>query len=255
MTTSSSNLLGDEIEEDWPSEAPAVAAIVPAYNEVRRVGRVLEALSGTERFQEIIVVDDGSTDGTDRVVTRFESVAYLRNETNMGKSYSMQRGVEATDVPVLFFCDADVEGLNPKTIGEMLNPVLNDEADMFIGIRNNTMQKAFTTFAINSGERALKRELWDDLPSFYKHRYRIETGLNYLAKLRGARIKYKILEHYHSIKELKHGVIKGTLLRWWMNYDVALAILRSRTIDRYTIGRTPLKRHGGVQIRAGLQRL
>ncbi len=224
------------------TQSPVVAAIVPAYNEVRRIGRVLEALTSTETFQEIIVVDDGSTDCTCEVVKGFKGVRYLKNPRNMGKAFSMERGVNATNVPVIFFCDADVEGLSPETVREIVDPVLNDEVDMFIGIRNNRMQKAFTTFAINSGERALKRKLWDELPSFYKHRYRIETGLNYIAKLRGARINYKIFEHYHTIKEVKNGFVKGTFFRWWMNFDVLMAIIRSRTIDRFRLKKTPLDR-------------
>ena len=87
-----------------------VAAIVPAYNEALRIGKVLEPLSRTKVLKEIIVVDDGSTDETSQVVSKFKNVRYLKNLKNMGKSYSMERGVNETRLPIIFFCDADVEG-------------------------------------------------------------------------------------------------------------------------------------------------
>lgn len=226
-------ILSDQEISKEEKNKNAVAAIIPAYNEEQRIAKVLDTLTKTKLLKEIIVVDDGSTDNTGAVVKEFKSVKYLKNSRNMGKSFSMEKGVNATQVPIIFFCDADVEGLTPESVEEIINPVLNREYVMFIGLRSNLLQKLFKLFAINSGERALKRELWEELPRYYKHRYRIETGLNYIAQLRGERIGYKIFKHYHTVKEFKHGIIKGTLLRLWMNFDVTMALLRSRIVDRF----------------------
>ena len=95
------------------------------------------------------------------------------------------------------------------------------------------MQKVYTPFAINSGERALRREIWLRLPKYYKHRYRIETGLNYFVRRHGRGLGYKIFPYFQTLKEKKYGFFKGTFLRWWMNFDVAIAIIRANTIDLF----------------------
>ncbi len=94
-------------------------------------------------------------------------------------------------------------------------------------------KKSVKKFAINSGERVLKRRTWEKLPSYYKHRYRIECGLNNFVKFHGRGFGYKIFPYYQTLKEKKYGFIKGTFLRWGMNFDVFIAILKSNFIDRF----------------------
>ncbi len=159
-----------------------IAAIIPAYNEGSRIGNVLKVLSETEILDEIIVVNDGSSDNTSENVRKFAKIKLLENDKNMGKAYSLQRGIDSTDANILFFCDADLKNLTPKIVTEIIKPVINGQYDMYVGVRNNAMQKAITLFALNSGERALRRELWDRLPEKFKYRYRIEAGLNFTAK-------------------------------------------------------------------------
>ena len=203
----------------------SVAAIIPAYNEGERIGLVLDVLSNTKIIQEIVVIDDGSTDTTSEVVKRYQKVILLRNEKNRGKSYSMQRGVEATKSSILFFCDADLEKLTPKIVEQIITPVKNNTVSMFIGLRNNLMQKSILLFALNSGERALRREIWEKLPKQFKYRYRIEAGLNYIANSQGKGYDYKIFDYYQTLKEKKYGFMQGTILRWWMNLDVGWAYI------------------------------
>ena len=219
-------LIGDFFEENdifEPNKKEKIAAIVPSYNEAERIGNVLKVLTKTRILDEVIVIDDSSNDNTKDVVKKFNSVKYIRNKENMGKGYSMDTGVKNTKADIIFFCDADVIGLTPEIIEDTIKPVSNNEADMFIAIRGNIMQKTVKLFAINSGERALRREIWENLPKFYKHRFRIEAGLNYYVKKYGSGLGYRIFSHSQPIKEIKYGFLKGTFLRWWMNFDVLLA--------------------------------
>lgn len=209
-----------------------VTAIVPAYNEEARLGSVLQALTATALLDEIIVVDDGSTDNTAAVVKQFPSVRYLRNARNRGKSYAMDRGVRATSASIIFFCDADLTGLTPAIIESIIRPVLAGEAGMSIGIRNNLMQKSLLSVALNSGERAIRRQTWEQLPQFYKYRYRIEIGLNNFLRRHDQHIHHAVYPYYQTIKEAKYGFRQGMVLRWRMNYDVVLAFLYAHTLDR-----------------------
>ncbi len=200
-----------------------VAAIIPAYNEEKKIKEVLEAVTKAESVDKVVVVDDGSTDRTAEIAKGFRKVLFLRNEKNMGKSYSMQRGVDATDADILFFCDADLEGLTPDIIGRIIQPVRERKVDMFIGLRNNLMQKAVHLFALNSGERAVRRDIWERLPHQFKYRFRIEAGLNYAARKYGKGYGSATFDYYQTVKEKKYGWWRGTLLRWWMNFDVGVA--------------------------------
>lgn len=210
------------------------AAIIPAFNEGSHMTATIEALTKTPLVHEIVVIDDGSdTNETELAIKHFPNVRYLRNEKNMGKGYSMERGVRSVTAPIIFFCDADLVDITPEIISAIIEPVASGTYDMFIGIRNNIAQKSFLPFALNSGERALRREIWEKLPSFYKNRFRIEVGMNYFVRHHGKGYGYKLFPYYQTAKERKYGFLKGTWRRWKMNYDVSSAWARANFVDRF----------------------
>lgn len=206
-----------------------VSAVVAAYKERPRIGSVLETLIQTPCISEVIVVDDGSSDGTAEFVKeKFPSVRLLVNEHNRGKAYSMDRGVKESTGDVIFFCDADLVGLTPEMVLDIVEPVLEKKYDMFIGIRNNVMQKSFLPFALNSGERAMRKEVWQRLPQFYKYRFRIEAGLNFMVYFMGSLgMGYKVMSYYQTLKEKKYGFWRGEWQRQKMNFDVVIGWVRA----------------------------
>jgi len=237
-------IIGDFFEEkdvfkERKEPRYTVSAVVPAYNEGERIKNVLETLANTKILKEVIVVDDGSSDNTGEIVKNLEKeyskIKYFKNDVNRGKAYSMDKGVKHSSSDIIFFCDSDLNGLTPKIVEQIISPVLNNEYDMFIGIRNNLSQKIFTPFAINSGERALHKEIWESLPVFYKTRYRIEVGLNYFVRLFRRGFGYKQFSYSQTLKEVKYGFLKGTFFRWWMNLDVVMAFLRMNLYDRFKL--------------------
>ena len=210
-----------------------VVAIVPSYNEEPRISKVIEPLSKSKIIDEIIVIDDGSTDNTKRIVKKFKNIRYIKNNTNNGKANSMDNGIKLSSAPIIFFCDADLRGLTPKIIKAIVKPVAEKKVDMFIGMRNNKMQKMYKPFGINSGERAIRREIWEKLPEYYKKGFRIECGLNKFVEKFGNGYGYKIFPYYQTLKENKYGLFKGTIFRWIMNFDVLIAWMRFQMIDRF----------------------
>ncbi|PIZ50587.1 hypothetical protein COY27_06605 [Candidatus Woesearchaeota archaeon CG_4_10_14_0_2_um_filter_33_13] len=203
-----------------------IAAIIPSYNEAERIGEVLKVLCDIDILDEIIVIDDGSTDNTKDVVKNFEKVKYYKNKNNIGKAGSMDLGVKSTDAEIIFFCDADLIDLKPEIVTKIIEPVKNGNYNMFIGLRGNFMQKTVHLFAINSGERALRRIVWEELPKQFKYRYRVEAGLNYCVKKYFGGFGYKEFDYSQPLKEKKYGFIKGTILRWSMNIDVLIAYIQ-----------------------------
>ncbi len=203
-----------------------VTAIISSFNEAERIESVLEVITSSDIFEEIIVVDDGSTDNTEEIVQKFKKIRYLKNKKNIGKAGSMEKGVNSTDADIIFFCDADLIGLTPEIISEIIEPVRQGKFNMFIGLRGNLMQKSVNLFAINSGERAIRRIVWEKLPKYFKYKYRVEVGLNYYVKNYFGGFGYKTFNYSQPIKEKKYGIVKGTILRWGMNIDVFSVYLR-----------------------------
>jgi len=202
-------------------------AVIPAYNEEVRIGRVLAALSRAPSINEIIVVDDGSKDGTGERTRAFPNVTILQNGKNAGKAESMERGVRRAKNDVIFFCDADLAGFRADHAEAILAPVLKGEYEMSIGERGNLSQQAVKAWALLSGERALRKRIWDELPRYYKHRYRIEAGLNAYVRHRTQKGLYaRAYDYSQPVKESKYGLLRGTFLRWWMNVDVFFAYIR-----------------------------
>lgn len=203
-------------------------AIVPAYNEAERIGAVLSALSKAPSIDEIIVIDDGSSDHTGERALEFANVKRFRNEKNIGKAESMGIGVAHAKNDVIFFCDADLIGFRADHAEAITAPVLRGDCEMSVGIRENFMQRTIKAWAINSGERALRKRLWNELPHYYKHRYRIEVGLNHYVKHYTQRgLHSKIYDYSQPVKEKKYGTFLGTFLRWWMNLDIFSAYMRN----------------------------
>jgi glycosyltransferase involved in cell wall biosynthesis len=225
-------------QEDGPA---AVTAVVPAFNEEDRIASVLGTLCSVELIKDIIVVDDGSTDRTGEVVAGFEKVLYLRNPVNLGKGSAMERGVQASAGEIVFFCDADLDGLSPEMVGQIIRPVLRKEYDMFVGarkFRENIFTRTFvfleTKWGIypTTGQRALRKELWQKLPERYKRNYRAEVGLNYLARRVGRGLGFKKFSYGHQKKEKKLGLLKGLHVKFKMYGNVLGTSLRLRVLDR-----------------------
>lgn len=121
-------------------ESPELSIIIPAYNEEARLprtlGRIQDYLVTRGFTAEIIVVDDGSTDSTARVVEdwrcKLPSLRLLKNEQNRGKGFSVRRGMLEARGRVALFTDADLSA--PIDEGEKLLDALQD-ADVAIGSR------------------------------------------------------------------------------------------------------------------------
>jgi cellulose synthase/poly-beta-1,6-N-acetylglucosamine synthase-like glycosyltransferase/peptidoglycan/xylan/chitin deacetylase (PgdA/CDA1 family) len=104
--------------------APPVSIVVPAFNEAIGIEQAVRSLAASDYSDfEIIVVDDGSTDGTGDLVERLElpSVQVLR-QANAGKPTALNRGIEAARHDVVAMVDADTV-FEPETLGRLVQPL------------------------------------------------------------------------------------------------------------------------------------
>ncbi|MGH8203523.1 MAG: glycosyltransferase family 2 protein [Steroidobacteraceae bacterium] len=206
-----------------------VSAIIPAHNEALTIQSVIEPLLGHPSIDEVIVVDDGSTDAT-LAVAREAGATVISMPENGGKAAAMSRGVAAATNDIVFFSDADIVGLTPEIISRIVTPVTSGAYDMFVGIRGRKTYWAnrllhFTP--ILGGERALRKELWDHVPRTYKKNFQIEIALNFFAKLNGHRMGFTVVPGLSQvIKEKKRGLWPGLWQRLSMIADILLVSWR-----------------------------
>ncbi len=206
-----------------------VSVIIPAFNESKTIAGVIRAIIGHPLIREIIVVDDGSTDDTsERAREAGATVCTL--PVNIGKAGAMDHGVRKAESGVLLFLDADCYGFTAEHIDRIAMPVLEGRHIMYVGInsrRSFWLNKMLHFFPILSGDRALRRELWDVVPQVYKKRFQIEIALNYFSHEFRSGSGFEIIHGiHHTIKEKKHGLLVGALRRLGMIADIVTISVR-----------------------------
>ena len=190
-----------------------VSCIIPAYNEACRIGDVLAVTTTHPLIDEVIAVDDGSTDHTASVIARFESASLVALEQNTGKSGAICAGIRRSTGDFLLFLDADLIGLTADDVTGLLMPVLNDCADASISLRRDALLP-WRTIGLDylSGERALRRDVLAEHLDIIAHLpgFGLETYLNDLLVRRRARIRIvSWVGVGHVYKARKHGLWNG----------------------------------------------
>ena len=109
-----------------PPFTPPVSIVVPAFNEAVGIERAVRSLAASDYPDfEILVVDDGSTDGTAELVERLELPTVLvLQQSNLGKPAALNRGIAAARHDVVVMVDADTV-FEPRTLGQLVQPLRN----------------------------------------------------------------------------------------------------------------------------------
>ena len=114
-----------------------ISIIIPCYNEIKTIEKIINEVKNYKNFdKEIIIIDDGSTDGTRKFLDSINEndIRILLNDKNYGKGKAIRRGFEVITGDVVIIQDADLE-YSPNDYDILLRPFIEADADIVYGSR------------------------------------------------------------------------------------------------------------------------
>jgi dolichol-phosphate hexosyltransferase len=229
-----------------------LSVMMPAFNEARTIELILGHVLEHPEVGEVIVVDDGSSDGTWEIVSRVSKrdprVRAFRQETNQGKGAALRRAISELRMPFALVQDADLE-YDPRDYPTLLAPLKEGRADAVYGVRGFAGQTAFSfwfvvgnkavTFATNllfncyisdmeTGYKALRTDLWRRL-NLQGTRFDIEPDIT----ARTLRLGYRI--HEVPIRYYARSRDEGKKLTWLDGMRAFGTLLRLRLMSESSL--------------------
>jgi len=122
-----------------------VSVIIPIYNEADSVDQLLRAVVESPILKQIVIVDDGSTDGTREKLAALEtteSLVVLFHEENLGKGTAIRTALRYSRGEYVLIQDSDLE-YSPSDYPALLEPLMNRESNVVYGVRNDCARRSF----------------------------------------------------------------------------------------------------------------
>jgi glycosyltransferase involved in cell wall biosynthesis len=225
-----------------------LSVIIPCYNESATLRPMLAAVEGVGRADEIVIVDDGSTDGTRDILKELEShagVHVIYHERNLGKGAAVRTGFDHATGQILLIQDADLE-YDPRDYPNLLQPIEEGRADVVYGSRflggprkammfwhmiGNQLLTLATNLLYNAilsdmetGFKVFRAEVLQNVP-LRSRRFEFEPEITAKVLKRGYRI-YEVPISYNG-REWE----EGKKIKWTDAPKAAWTLLRYRFVD------------------------
>jgi glycosyltransferase involved in cell wall biosynthesis len=117
---------------------PCLSVVMPMYNEAATINKIIGTVLAQPIVAELIAVDDGSSDGTWKMLTDLQAkeprLVLQRHEINRGKGAAVRTGFDVATSPIVLIQDADLE-YDPAEYQKLLGPILDGRADVVFGSR------------------------------------------------------------------------------------------------------------------------
>jgi glycosyltransferase involved in cell wall biosynthesis len=210
--------------------------IICTYNEEKTVSEIVKSCCEYSSDNEVIIVDDGSIDETEKILNDLQkkyTFRYEKLKENKGKSWAMSHGVEIAKNEIILFMDADLSNVKKEHFDKLLLPMSNNEADMVLGQPSETLiDYRINPFVSLTGQRVLKKK--DILPiidEIRNTRFGVETYINLYYRAQGKRIKYVLLEGLnHPTKYSKTTPLKATEEFIHEGQEIAITLIKNHNL-------------------------
>ncbi|MBK8430201.1 MAG: glycosyltransferase family 2 protein [Chloroflexi bacterium] len=228
-----------------------LSVVIPVYNERETLAEIVQAVLATEMAYEIILVDDGSKDGTRDLYPQIEALAptiirVILHEKNLGKGGALQTGFRAATGDIIIIQDADLE-YDPRDYPAMIRPIVEGKAAVVYGSRfrggpsktmffMNMVGNKFLTLMAN----ILYNTILTDIETCYKA-FRADVIKGIPIRSRGfdfePEITAKVLKRGHRIYEVPisyngREYEEGKKIRPWRDGPIALwCLVKYRFVD------------------------
>ena len=210
---------------------PYISIIIPAYNEEDKIKDTLESIKSIETINQIIVVDDGSSDKTTEKASQVQSekIKVFTLDKNKGKGFALNYGLKIAmeNADIIGFLDGDL-GNSSSEVEKLITPIINNEADVIIAKFPPAKKKGGLGFvkglakqsvldmtgeeldATLSGQRLFKNEVlqqFEEIPFGYG----VEVGMTIDILKKGYKIKEVLVNMTHSEtgRDLKGFIHRG----------------------------------------------
>ncbi|PIN88437.1 glycosyl transferase [Candidatus Pacearchaeota archaeon CG10_big_fil_rev_8_21_14_0_10_35_13] len=225
-----------------------LSVIMPAYNEINTIRKIIDKVKSVNIPKEIIIVDDGSTDGTKEFLQGLNdpSIKFFHYSGNVGKSYAVRTGISHATGDIIIIQDADLE-YDPNDYHKLLEPIISGKSKVVYGTRfpNNASRPPLTNkfFLGNRLLTLLSNILYNaqitDEPTCYKvFDSKVLKSLN----LKSKRFEFcpevtaKVRKKGHKIFEVPisynpRSVDEGKKINWRDGVQAVWTLIKYRFVD------------------------
>jgi len=214
-----------------------ITAIICVYNEEKTIKDVVSIVCNYI-FNEVIVVNDGSTDKTNDILNSLSKnyeFKYIKLQENKGKGFAMATGIENTSGEIIVFVDADLSNLQKDHLFELVMPLVHKKADMILGQATETLiDYSINPFKSFTGERSVfKKDMLPIVDKMRHSRFGVETLINLYYQSEGKRVEYVMLNGLkHPTKFDK--VSKQQAIEEFMKEGHQIALIVFKNFDLIT---------------------
>lgn len=202
-----------------------ISAVVPVFNEEATVASIVNLLTNHSLVNEVICVDDASTDKSSEILDEFgKKIITIRLPKNKGKGYALAKGIEKASGEIILFLDSDLGKLKNEHISALVNPLIQRKTKAVLG-HTKEIDKLWQQLlfqGVLTGQRAyFRKDLLPHLNEMSKTKYGIEVYLNNIMSSKDVK-QIPLKDVVHSWKHKKYK--RQTAIKKYIGHVIDVAV-------------------------------